>query len=532
MRRLTNRLTFAAVLGVLAVVIVGSFGLHRVLGAQTSRADVKVCPVDTCIQIAGSSTGPVFYPGAKPVSLPITLTNGTTDTIYVTSVAITFTNSWQLGCSAAEFQLTSSDSGASPLASGPITTINFAPGLGIMGGQSVPAGVLLTLPDNGNQNGCERQGLTFSYTATAQYTVPTTTSLAVTPAAGSDSATLTASIAPDIAPISAGHAPGVADGTVQFLQCTPSATSLTGYSCSGAGTGTWATGGGVATLSVPASNVGTYYYEAVFTPTSGSTDFTSSTSPIVTTTLSGCVTAQTSAATQIINGTTFSGNYTVGSGTSLWLENGTMTGNVTVTGTGEFAASGGTVDGNVQSTGGAIAMSGTTVLGNVQTQNGGLSLGPTTVIKGNAQAQGGGPFCSQGSATAPVQVRGNLLAQSLTSQTTSSVCSTTVGNNLQWQSNSSPGLIGSCGGNTVLGNLLVQGNGGTVTIGPPGGGTGTGNTVNGNINVSGNTGSGSTITGNKAVGNCQLSGDKPGIVGSANTTGKGNNQCNTGSAGA
>ena len=88
-------------------------------------------------------------------------------------------------------------------------------------------------------------------------------------------------------------------------------------------------------------------------------------------------------------------------------------------------------------------------------------------------------------------------------------------------------MIGSCGANTVLGNLLVQNNPGSVTVGA----NGNGNVVSGNTNVSGNTGGG-TITANSVTGNCTLSGDKPGIVGSANTTSKGNNQCNTTSAGA
>jgi hypothetical protein len=169
------------------------------------------------------------------------------------------------------------------------------------------------------------------------------------------------------------------------------------------------------------------------------------------------------------------------------------------------------------------------VTGNVQQQNGGLSLGPATGVKGNVQATGGGPFCSQGTSgtQGQVQVKLNLTVQSLTSSTTSSVCATTVGNNLQWQQNASPGLVGSCGGNTILGNLLVQNNSGNVTIGAPG----AGNRVSGNISVSGNTGGG-TMTGNTASGNCLLSADKPGIIGTSNTTGKGNNQCNTTSAGA
>jgi hypothetical protein len=285
----------------------------------------------------------------------------------------------------------------------------------------------------------------------------------------------------------------------------------------------------VASLQIPAGTVGSYNLEAVYAP-SDPTSFVTSTSPIVTETLSGCVTTQTAGAATILrSGQTYNGNYTVPSGSSLWLDGGTINGNVTVLGTGQFAASGGTVNGSVQSSGGPIAMAGTTITGNVQQQNGGLSLGPATAIKGNAQASGGGPFCSRGTSgtQGQVQIKLNLTVQALTSSTTSSVCSTAVGNNLQWQNNSSSGLIGNCGGNTVLGNLLVQNNAGALTIGA----AGSGNTVSGNISVSNNTGGG-TLTGNASNGNCLLSGDKPGIVGASNSTGKGNNQCNTAAGGA
>jgi hypothetical protein len=340
-------------------------------------------------------------------------------------------------------------------------------------------------------------------------------------------------VAPDIQPASAAHTPGPGDGTVTFYSCKDN-TSAASCFPAGGGTalGTAQVGAsGVATLSIPAGAVGSYNLEAVYAP-ADPTNFVTSTSPIVTETLSGCVNVQTTGAGTIIHaGQTINGNYTVPSGNSVWLDGGTINGNVTVLGNGQFAATGGTITGNVQSSGGPVAISGTTVGGNVQQQNGGLSLGPATIIRGNAQANGGGPFCSQGTAGSQgqVQIKLNLTVQSLSSTITSSVCSTTVGNNLQWQSNSSPGVIGSCGGNTILGNLIVQNNSGTVAIGATD--IANANHVSGNVTVSGNTGGG-TIINNTVSGNCLLGGDKPGIVGSANNTGKGNNQCNTTSAGA
>jgi hypothetical protein len=530
MRRIAFK--WACLAGVVGglVIVFGGMPFQHSGSAVLVPANNTICT--TCLSVTGPTTHPVLFPGAPASPIPVTFTNTTNGPIYVTQLQVSFTNAFQAGCASSNFVIADPTAGASvspPGATTPgaTTIITYSPALVISAGQSLPDNPTLSMPDSKtSQDACQGQSLAMTYTGTANYTVMTTTGITEASNASTDSATLTATVAPDIQPASAAHTPGPGDGSVTFYSCSDNKTAA---SCT-TSLGTALVGaGGVATLSIAASAVGSYNLEAVYAP-SDPTNFVTSTSPIVTDTLSGCVTTQTAGAAFIYHtGQTYNGNYTVQSGSSLWLAGGTINGNVTVLGNGQFAATGGTVNGNVQSSGGPLALSGTTVTGNVQQQNGGLSLGPATLVKGNAQDIGGGPFCSRGTSgtQGQVQVKGNVTIQSLTSAIASSVCSTTVGNNLQWQQNASPGLIGSCGGNTILGNLLVQNNSGSVTIGA----AGSGNNTSGNVNVSGNTGGG-TINGNTTSGNCQLTGDKPGIVGSANTTGKGQNQCNTTSAGA
>lgn len=526
MRRIASKWLIISAIAAAVIVAIGGVAALRSRGGSVAiPVDDTICT--TCVGVAGPGTSPVLYPGAAPSSMPVTFTNTTDGPIYLTSLAVKFTNSFPSTCSVSNYHVGDTTPQATVEVSGATTTIKYSPAQTISAGATWTDDTTLSMPDtHENQGGCQKVGLSMSYTGTANYTVMTTTALSVASDPNTDTATLTATVAPDIQPASAGHTPGTGDGEVTFYYCS---SNTSASSCKEA-IGTAPVGpGGVATISIPAGSVGSYNLVAVYAP-SDPTSFVTSTSPIVTDTLSGCVTTQTAgAATVLKGGQTYNGNLTVNSGGSLWLDGGTINGNVTVLGSGQFAATGGTVNGNIQSSGGPTAIAGTIVTGNVSQQNGGLSLGPATNIKGNAQVSGGGPFCSQGASKALVQIKLNLTVQGLTSSTTASVCATNVGNNLQWQQNGSSGVIGACGGDKVLGNLLVQNNSGKVTIGATG--TGNGNTVSGNINVSGNTGGG-TITGNSANGNCQLTGDKPGIVGSSNTTGKGNNQCNTGSAGA
>jgi len=222
---------------------------------------------------------------------------------------------------------------------------------------------------------------------------------------------------------------------------------------------------------------------------------------------------------------TYSGNYTVNSGQTLYLNGGTITGNVTVNAGGKFVASGGTVKGNVNSSG-PTSLQGTNVNGNIQA-SAPLALGANTVVGGNVQISGSGvtTLCLSGNSSGPVKVGKDLQVQQLpTSSTLASICNTQVSGNLQYTNNGTPVVIGgsaACRPNTVGGNLQVQNNTAQVTIG----GSGFGNTAGGNIQVNNNTGSG-TLTSNASTGgNCQLKNNTPGIVGSANTA-TGQNTCN------
>ena len=534
MRRIATKWFVIAGLGLVLLALVGGRAAHMWGGGGPQQADITYCPNNNCVSITGPSSSATLYPGAPASVLPVTFNNLTSGPIYVDQVTVQFTNTWQTSgsstCLASNFAVSDpSVPGASASAStdGSMTKITFPRETIAANGSWVNNVSIAFLDTQKNQDVCQGQPLSLTYSTAAEYTVPTTISFAESTNSGADTATLTATVAADIQPAAAGRAPSNGDGTVQFFMCTTSNAS----SCSTtpfATASTWMSPG-TASITMPAGTVGSYNIEAQFVP-ADATSFTGSPSSIVPTTLTGCVTAQTGTANTIITaGTTHNGNITVGNGASLWLNGGVINGNVTIVGTGQFAATGGTINGNVQSSGGPIAMSGTTVTGNVQSTNGGLSLGPSTLIKGNAQIQSGGPFCSQGTSPTQgqVQVRGNLQVQSLTSGTTASVCSTTVGNNLLWQSNVSPGLIGSCGSNTILGNLQVQNNSGQVTIGA----SGNGNVTSGNTIVQANTGGG-TLTANSSGGNCLLSGDKPGIVGTSNSAKGANNQCDTGSAGA
>lgn len=520
MRRIALKWAVVAGIAVAALAaLVGGRALHVWGAKQVEATSSTTCT--SCITLSAPAS-PVLYPGAPPSSIPVTFTNVTDGPVYVTSLAVTLTNTFKPGCTASEFQLGSqafSDTNAT-------ATLNFSPAQTIPAGGSWTEPATLAMPDNHtNQNACQGQALSLSYQGTANYTVMTTTSLTEVSNASTDTATLSATVGPDIQPAAAAHTPGIGDGSVTFYSCTSDTSAA---SCTTQLASASLDASGTAMISIPAGTVGSYNLEAVYAP-SDPTNFVASTSPIVTETLSGCVSTQTAGATRILGpGQSYTGNYTIGSGSSLWLDGGTITGSVTVASGGQFAATGGSVNGNVQSSGGPIALSGATVTGNVQTSGGGLSLGPSTTVKGNVQAAGGGPFCSQGSSPTKgqVQVRGNLTVQNLTSPTTSSVSSTVVGNNLQWQYDASPGAIGVSGANTILGNLIVQYNAGNVTVGA----AGSGNATSGNIIVGSNTGGG-TLSGNGAGGNCLLSGDRPGIVGSSNTA-KGQNQCNTGAGGA
>jgi len=107
-------------------------------------------------------------------------------------------------------------------------------------------------------------------------------------------------------------------------------------------------------------------------------------------------------------------------------------------------SNGATVEGNIQVSGGTLELSGARVRGNVQVRGGGtISVLPSTVIEGNLQIE-------------------NLPAGSAPSQ----VCGATIEGDVQYRNNAAAIAIGGgaeCPGNSIRGNLQVQGNTGAPT---------------------------------------------------------------------
>jgi hypothetical protein len=501
----------------LALAAVGWFGLGLRPAAggpdPFTLASSPACSASGATFCVSSPTpGPVLYPGATPSSVPVTFSNPISVPIYVTSLTVSLTNSFPAACLPTWFKI----GGVALAGSPPSTTISFSTPIMVAGGSSSTYSPTLQLSDSGsNQNACARLALTLSYSATARYTVPTTTSLSISPSPSTDGQTVTmkATVQANVTPAAAGATP---TGTINFFKCASATNASTCTTSLGSAT----LSAGMASTTTSFAPTGSYYVQAVYVP-SDSTSFSASSSSITTQTVGGCVAPPTTGAQTILTGT-HSGSLEVKAGTSVWLNGGTITGMVTVDAGGQFAATGGTIGGGVQASG-PVSLSGTSVKGNVL-GSAGLFLAPGTAVTGYVQSTGSGPLCSDGNSATQgsVQIGGNLLVQTLTAGAQSSVCGTVVGGHLQWLSNASPVLLGSCGANTIGGNLQVQNNTASVTIAQ--------NAATKNVQVQANTGGG-TLTNNSAGGNCQLSGDNPGIVGTGNTA-KGTNTCNTGPGGA
>ena len=183
--------------------------------------------------------------------------------------------------------------------------------------------------------------------------------------------------------------------------------------------------------------------------------------------------------------------------------------------------SGGTVNGNIVSTGGIISLTnGTTVSGNLQ-------------ISGTATGTGAGQSHVLCSAT----VGNDLQFQAESNPLTiggSSCGTTSVGGNLQIQSNTSKSLI-SATYTGVHGNVQVQSNAGTVVLEYDRVGNdmqvtsntnsvvASYNTVNGNLQIQNNTSS-SQVFGNTIKGNLQCNGNST-ITGGGNTAPSKQGQC-------
>lgn len=134
---------------------------------------------------------------------------------------------------------------------------------------------------------------------------------------------------------------------------------------------------------------------------------------------------------------------------------GSFKGNITVSAGQRCVFSDGSIVGNIAASGGTVVLSNVLISGNVQFSD-----------------------SAQFSINSYTTIRGNLIAQNLMNGVIqNSVCDSTVYGNSIIQASSDDVQIGSaapsCGGNTVLGNLIVQNNTGSISL--------FGNTVSGNL---------------------------------------------------
>lgn len=161
-----------------------------------------------------------------------------------------------------------------------------------------------------------------------------------------------------------------------------------------------------------------------------------------------------------------------------------------------------------------VFSAGATVEGNIQVHGGYLELSGTTV-KGNVQAQGDGTVAILQATT----IGGNLQLQNLATGTTENrVCGATIDGNLQYQNSGAPATIGAapaCAGNTIRGNLQINGNSAATVISD--------NVVTGNLQDQNNTAS-TQVSGNTVGKNLQCENDAA-ITGGGNSAQKKEGQC-------
>lgn len=164
--------------------------------------------------------------------------------------------------------------------------------------------------------------------------------------------------------------------------------------------------------------------------------------------------------------------------------------------------------------GDACTLNGGKITGTI-TQTGGTLTIKNFIVGGNVHVQGGSFYIGRA-----VAINGNLDIANTTSDTTvSQVCGTTVGGNLEINSNGSPVKIGSasssCAGNVINGNLQVSNNTSDSEIYD--------NTVGGNLHVQGNFG-GTLVFNNTITRKLQCE-DNISILGGGNTAAQKLGQC-------
>lgn len=498
--RLATRVVVTGGVAALALITVGGIGSppkHVVLTAGNDFTITSTINTLTSASPLTCSAGAATLAPGIPVCITYTAHNPLTVPITVTSMSIASVAA-PAGCPAGDLDLSKS---------------SFAGSLSVPANNGTAgASAQLSLLETGaDEDGCEGATFTFTYAGSGTYiqVFPTTTTLAAAPnpVGTGQQVTYTATVAPT------GTPPGPTTGSVAFSD---------GGSAITCGGGSQTFNGTTATCVTSYSSPGSHSIVAAFTNTDGNFG-NSSSAPLIENVNQqiGACSGSVAGAT-VITGT-YSTNYEVKNGTTLWLDGGTIKGNVTVDATGQFTATGGTIKGAVASLGGPVSIQGTAVGGSLTGTNATVGVGRGTRVGGILQMNGGAAACLDGSSTNTVQVAQSVQISSLSGSTQSSVCAATISGNLVFTGNSTPAIMGgssSCAGNAIGGTLQVQTNGGMLTIGA----AGSGNVATDNISVQNNTGGG-TLTGNSAGGSCTLSGNSPKMTGAGNTA-KGTNTRN------
>ncbi len=233
--------------------------------------------------ITSPSPGPVIYPlTTTPSNLPLTFSNPLSQPIRVYSLTVSFMNTFPSRCPYSELTLNNRVVSllSSPV-SGPGVTFTFTgssfavpKAVGTTPGTAID-NVTLALPDNHqNQDECEGLPLALRYNASAYYTDTTTSVLGSSPNPSNAGQTITLTDT-----ITAATGSNIPAGSALFYSCT--STTVASCSTTALGAAVPLSASGIATTTTTPATGGTYYYEAVYAP-NGSTNFTASTSNILT----------------------------------------------------------------------------------------------------------------------------------------------------------------------------------------------------------------------------------------------------------
>jgi hypothetical protein len=245
------------------------------LAAASGRAFTVSSVIYSSPACSGSTV--LLYPGVTDCAV-LTVHNNLTVPITVQNLSTTIPTT-PIGCPASNFSLPSFGGNMSVAAGATVST----------------SGLPISLLDSGtNQDACQGTTVNFSYTGSAQFTDGTSTALSASPNPPTSLQPVT--LRAEVTGANAANDPSTPTGTVSFNSCSTSACG----SRTALGSGTIGSSG-VATLTTSSLSTGVHFVQAVY---GGSgTDYTDSTSPVLTLTVGAPVTSA---------GTTTNGSGTAG----------------------------------------------------------------------------------------------------------------------------------------------------------------------------------------------------------------------------